>query len=184
MKRRDRRKQHRKKYRKQKWLVALLLLITATAVCVSIWALFFRDTDPMLAPDYAPQDEEQNQRAIEDDSDDKLDAAEGGGAVSLSYSPDVTIDLSDGTAALRFANPGRSTQDMVVQVVIQDQILVQSGRLTPGHEVTDLDLMDGAEKQLSEGVYEGKFTVLFYHPDSGEKAVVNTDIPITVTVRE
>ena len=35
---------------------------------------------------------------------------------------------------------------------------------------------------LSPGGYEGKFIVLYYDPDSGEKAMVNTEIPITVNV--
>ena len=95
----------------KKILIPVLLLITLIAIGVTIWALCFRDTAPVLAPDYAPVEEESNAQAIEDDSGEKLEAEEGGGAVSLTYSNEVTIDLSDKAASLVFANPGKSVQD-------------------------------------------------------------------------
>ena len=79
-------------------------------------------------------EEESNAQAIEDDSGEKLEAEEGGGAVSLTYSNEVTIDLSDKAASLVFANPGKSVQDMVVQIVIDDTVIVQSGTLKPGNQ--------------------------------------------------
>ena len=163
-------------------LILLLLLITLSAVCVTVWALFFRDSGPALAPDYAPQEMEQNAESIPNDSDEKMAKPEGGGSVSLTYSNKVTIDLSDKAAALYFANPGKSNQDMVTQITIQDTVIVQSGTLVPGQQVKLLDLLEGAEKQLSAGGYEGKFVVLYYDQTSGEKAMVNTEIPITINV--
>lgn len=166
------------------WLASLLILITAAALAVTVWALFFRNQDSVLPPDYAPVEEEPNAQPIEDDSDEKLQAQEGGGAVSLTYSTEVAIDLSQKNANLLFANPGKSLQEMVVQIVIEDTVIVQSGTLKPGRQVTTLNLMEGAEKQIQTGGYNGKFVVFYYDPDSGEKAVVNTEIPITITVQE
>lgn len=165
-------------------LIVLLLLVTTIAVGVTIWALFFREPDTILPPDYAPVQTDPNQTPIDGDSGDKMDVEEGGGAVSLTYSNKVTIDLSDGKATLMFANPGKSVQDMVVQIIVQDTVLVQSGRLTPGNQVTTLDLLSGAAKKLAPGGYDGKFLISYYDPESGEMAVVNTEIPITVTVQE
>ena len=74
---------------------------------------------------------------------------------------------------------------MVVQIVVKDRIVVQSGRITPGHRVTTLDLLRDAPV-LSPGTYtsEGcKLVVLYYDPSSGERAILNTEIPVTVTVR-
>lgn len=168
-----------------KWVIGILLLITFLAVGVTVWALFFRGPSVVLTPDYAPQALEKNAQVIEGDStDEKLEADEGGGAVSITYGSNVSIILSNKTAALLFANPGKSTQDMVVQVVIQDTVLVQSGRITPGTQVTTLDLLDGADKMLSPGGYEGKLVVLYYSEDSGEKSIVNTEIPVTISVVE
>ena len=163
-------------------LILLLLLITLIAVGVTVWALFFRDSGPTLAPDYAPQEMEQRAETIPNDSGEKMDKPEGGGSVSLTYSNKVTIDLSDKLAALYFANPGKSNQDMVLQIAIQDTVILQSGTLKPGNQVKLLDLLEGAEEMLSPGGYEGKFIVLYYDQESGEKAMVNTEIPITVNV--
>ena len=171
-----------KKPNKMTLLILLLLFITVSAVSVTIWALFLRDTGPVLAPDYAPQQMEQNAETIPNDSGEKMDKPEGGGAVSLTYSNKVTVDLSDKAASLYFANPGKSTQDMVLQITIQDTVILQSGVLKPGNQVKLLNLLEGADEMLQPGGYEGKFVVLYYDQTSGEKATVNTEIPITINV--
>lgn len=168
--------------RKQILIIALILLLMIT-VAITVWALFFRDTTPVLAPDYAPQQTEENAEPFDDNSNgEKLQQQQGGGAVSITYSKEVTIDLSDNTAKLLFANPYKSNQDMMLQIVIQDTVIVQSGLLTPGHQVTKLDLFDNVK--LSRGTYEGKFVVLYYQKDTGEKAMINTEIPLTIMVEE
>ena len=172
-----------KQQKNSKWLILLLLLITLVCICITVWTLFFRDK-PTLAPDYAPQKAEEHAETIPDDSGGKFQSPDGGGSVSLTYSDQAVIDLSEETASLYFANPGKSNQDMVLQIVIQDTVLVQSGMLAPGNQVRILDLLDGAGQQLSPGGYEGKFAVFYYSPDSGEKAILNTEIPITISVNE
>ena len=177
-----------KKLNKTTIIIAILALITVAALCVTMWALFFRepsagdDNKVILNPDYAPQKQEQNAETIPNDTGDKMAPPEGGGAVSLTYSNEVKIDISDKAAGLYFANPGKSNQDMVLQVVIQDTVILQSGTLKPGHQVKLLNLLEGAEKMLQPGGYEGKFVVLYYDPISGEKSMVNTEIPITINV--
>ena len=162
----------------------ILLLITLAAVCVTVWAVFFRDSgDTVLTPDYAPKQEEQNAKPIEGDGGEKLEKPEGGGSVSLTYAREVEIDLGSKTAKLLFANPGKSNQSLVVQIVIQDTVIVQSGTLKPGNQVDTLDLMAGMEKKLAAGTYEGSFRVLYYDLETGEKAIVDTQIPITITVK-
>ena len=73
---------------------------------------------------------------------------------------------------------------MVLQLVIDDVVVLQSGRLEPGNKVSTLNLLDGAEKRLTAGGYDGKFVVLYYDRTSREKAMINTEIPITVTVNK
>ena len=173
-----------KKMNKTTIVAAVLALITVVAVCITVWALFFRDSggQQVLTPDYAPQKQEQNAETIPDDTGDKMENPQGGGAVSLTYSNEVTIDLSDKAAGLYFANPGKSNQDMVLQIVIQDTVILQSGTLSPGHQVKLLNLLEGADDMLQPGGYEGKFIVLYYDQTSGEKSMVNTEIPITINV--
>lgn len=176
----DEKKEEKRKY----LLILLLLLITVAAVGVSIWAIWFRDSAPVLAPDYAPQQLEENAEPLGDDGDEKLSQPEGGGAVGLTYAKQVGIRLSEQRATLMFANPTKSNQDMVLQLAIEDVVVLQSGRLEPGNRVSTLSLLDGAEKRLTAGGYNGKFIVLYYDRTSGEKAMINTEIPVTVTVTE
>ncbi len=168
----------------KKILLIILILITVIAVGITVWAVWFRKPATVLTPDYAPQETEQNVEKIEGDESEKLEAPEGGGAVSLIYTKEVSIDLSEKQATLLFGNPGKSNQDMVVQLVIQDEIIVQSGLITPGNQVKSLDLLDGAEKKLRAGGYDGKLVVLYYNQENGEKAVINTEILVTITVAE
>lgn len=176
----DNKKENKKKY----LIILLLLLITVLAVGLSVWAIWFRDSATVLAPDYAPQQTEENAEPIGDDNDEKLSQPEGGGAVGLTYAKEVSISLSDKSATLLFANPTKSNQDMVLQLVIDDVVVLQSGRLEPGNKVSTLNLLDGAEKRLTAGGYDGKFVVLYYDRTSREKAMVNTEIPLTVTVNK
>lgn len=174
-----------KKEDKRKYLLLLLLLlITIAAVSVSVWAIWFRDSTPVLAPDYAPRQVEENAEPIGDDGEEKLAQPEGGGAVGLTYAKEVSVRLADKQAILMFANPTKSNQDMVLQLTIEDVVVLQSGRLEPGNRVTSLSLSDGAEKRLTAGGYNGKFVVLYYDRTSGEKAMINTEIPVTVTVTQ
>ena len=171
-----------------KILIIFLIFITVVAIGVTVWALFFRESEPptILAPDYAPLETEGNADTIPgDNTEGRKENEEGSGSVSMSYSPEATIDLSDGKVTrMFFANPGKSNQDMVVQIVIQDLVIVQSGTLNPGKMVTKLDLLDDVASRLTAGIYEGKYVILYYDPATGEKAVVNTEMPITITVQE
>jgi len=164
-------------------LLLLLLLITIAAVGITIWAVWFRKPSIVLTPDYAPLETDKNVAQIPgDDTSDKMEAPEGGGAISVHYSKEVTIDLSDKKASLLYANPGKSTQDVVLQIVIQDNIIAQSGRIPPGSQLRTLDLLNGAAAKLAPGAYNGKFVLLCYNTETGEKAMVNTEARITITV--
>ena len=168
---------------KKRLLIVFFVLLLLITLGVTVWALFFRTTAPVLAPDYAPRQTEDNAEPLDEaDDGEKLHQPQGGGAVSLTFSKEVTVDLSEKTAKLMFANPHKSNQDMLIQIVVQNTVLVQSGILTPGYQITQLDLFDAAK--LSAGRYDGKFVVLYYHRDTGEKSMLNTEIPITITVEE
>ena len=171
----------------EKIFLVIVLLITVVAIGVAVWALFLREApdtgDVNLAPDYAPLETEKNAEDMPGGGD-KLDAPEGGGAVSLSYSKNVMIDISDEKVVLNFGNPYESTDDMLVQIVVQGTVLAQSGRLTPGHKVSQLDLLEGKANLLQAGGYEGKIVTFFYNQETGEKAMLNAEIPVTIQVQD
>lgn len=140
-------------------------------------------TIPGITPDYPAPPLDEGAEDVEDD-EGKLEAPEGGGAVGMIYTTEVEIDLSDKKATILFANPNRSTHNVTVQLVVQDVVLAESGLLTPGKRITSLDLKDGIS--VPEGVYaqNAKFVVRFYDPETNECSIVNSEIAVTVTVRQ
>lgn len=174
------------KKKSNRYIFAIIVLsaVLVISVFITIWALFLRDTKPALAPDYAPQQSETYAEKIENedkDDNEKLPQQQGGGAVSLTYSKEVEISLSENKAKLMFANPSKSNQNMLLQIVIQDEVILQSGLISPGYQVKSLELFDSVK--LSEGNYEGKFVIYYYQKDIGEKAMLNTEIPLQISVK-
>lgn len=171
--------QQEDKKKKKKLLIFLILFILLDIILLVV----LLGTRTTLAPDYAPVNEEKYAEDIGDDGDKKLDQAEGGGAVSLTYSTDVDISLDKKLATLFFANPSKSNQDMVLQIVVHDVVVAQSGTISPGKQIGKMDLLSSGARKLQAGGYDGKFVVLYYQPDTHEKTIVNTDIPIKITVK-
>lgn len=83
-----------------------------------------------------------------------------------------------------FANLGWPNQDVVLWLVIQNRVILQYGRITPDIQVEKLELTPETAAMLMPGGYEGVFLIHFYNPNSGEKAIVTTEIPVSVTVAE
>ena len=141
----------------------------------------------VLEPDYPQMTEDPNADTIPDDDSEKPVVSNGGGSVTISFMDNVTYSLSSGELSLYYQNPNASTHNVVVQVILEngedEYLLAQSGILTPGHQVTALQADAGAP-QLSVGGYNGKLKLLFYDPETGERAIVDTDIPCTVSVVE
>ena len=171
--------QQEDKKKKKKLLIFLILFILLDIILLVV----LLGTHTTLAPDYAPVNEEKYAEDIGDDGDKKLDQAEGGGAVSLTYSTDVDISLDKKLATLFFANPSKSNQDMVLQIVVHDVVVAQSGTISPGKQIGKMDLLSTGARKQQAGGYDGKFVVLYYQPDTHEKTIVNTDIPVKITVR-
>ncbi len=167
--------------KKRRWLLLLLLLLLLLFLGIGTWALLREKTPP---PDYPKQEVDGNAEPIGDGDATKLETPEGGGAVSLTYSKEVSISLFEKKASLMFGNPTRSTQNVTLQLVIGDTVILQTGTITPGNQVTTLMLEQDAENGLAAGSCEGTFVVSFYDPQSGEKAMLSTEIPVTITITE
>jgi hypothetical protein len=143
--------------------------------------VLFRGADiPTLAPDYAPEQIDPEANKTPDDTSNKLDASEGGGAVSMIFHKNVTYDLSEKKFKFYFKNPGESTHDMLVQIVVGDEVVAQSGRIPPAYELETLDYF--GKQKLSEGGYVGKIVALYYDVETREKAIMKSEIPLTIKV--
>lgn len=168
--------------------IVICLLILVTLICAGVTIYLLNKSGPETVPAYAPQKIDDNARKVEDEGDrEKLEAQEGGGAVSITYSAEVSVDLSEDIVHLLVENPERSTQDMIIQVLLpgqdDDEIEIARSELIPaGYGVSQIKLQESAG--IATGGCAGKIRLSYYDPDGGEKAVVNTDIPVTVTVTE
>lgn len=170
----------RNKRRGMKALLILLILLLLLLLFLCIWMLRFRT--PPLAPDYAPPKEDSNAVEIEGDNGEKLDKPEGGGAIGMTYLKDVTVHLSDKRVYLMYQNPNRSNSDVMVQVVVRDIVIAQSGRIPPGKQIDRIDLLPGAAKLLEEGGYDAQIAVFFYDPVTAERSLLQTRGEIYLTV--
>lgn len=79
---------------KRNVLIVILIIGILLCMAVTVWALFFRETKDPVTPDYPPQGVEVNQTPIQDDSSNKLDTPEGGGAINVTYGTAATVSLS------------------------------------------------------------------------------------------
>lgn len=171
----------------RKWLIILLIIGIVVCLLVAGWALFFREGPAPLTPDYPPQGTEENQTPIDGDNGDKLDSPEGGGAISVTYGTAVTVDLSDETVTLYYANPQASNQNVAILIMLdgdEELVVAKSELINPGNQVTQLALDEYAKTRLQAGGYNATLVIRAYDPESGEKAMVDTKGEITLTVQD
>lgn len=143
------------------------------------------ETSDQLLPDYPPQEVDPNQKPMDKDPGGKFETAEGAEGVNLTYELSATVDLSDESVSLYYANPSKSTQDMVVKLVVDDKIICASKKLVPGNQLSKLDLEPGMKNKLAVGGYDAKFVIGCYDPQSSEKALVDLVVDgVRVTVVE
>ena len=163
-------------------LIALLiLLVIGIIVCV---ILLNTDKDPavqnnsnnsnQIVPDYPPQETDPHQSPMDNDPGGTLEVEDGGAGVNLTYTATATVDLSEEKVTLYYANPSKSTQDMVVALVIDDKVICRSQRITPGNQIRELSLAEGVKDSLkADGSrYDAQYVVGCYNPETNEKAIV------------
>ena len=155
------------------WLLIMIALLITGCSCS-------RENNDVVVPETAPVETEPNAETIPGDTQPSTTNPSNGGSVSLSYSNQVTIDLSKKTATLYFANPIRSNQDVILQIVVAGEVIAQSGLIPAGCQVTLLSLAPGAASKIGTGGYNGKFVIYYYDQQTGNKAAINTEIPIYI----
>ena len=165
------------------WLIIILSVGIVICTGVTIWAVFFRGGDD-ISPDYPPQGIESNQTPIDGDDSGKLESPEGGGAINVTYGTAATVDLSEKTVTIYYANPNASNQNVSILIMVNDLVVAKSDLITPGNQVSKLELQKDAASKLQVGGYDAELVVRAYDPESGEKAMVDTKGELTLTVTE
>lgn len=166
-----------------KWLIIILSVGIVICTGVTIWAVFFRGGDD-ISPDYPPQGIESNQTPIDGDDSGKLESPEGGGAINVTYGTAAKVDLSEKTVTVYYANPNASNQNVSILIMVNDLVVAKSDLITPGNQVSKLELQKDAASKLQVGGYDAELVVRAYDPESGEKAMVDTKGELTLTVTE
>lgn len=166
----------KKKARRRKMTVAALIVLSALAVIASAAALLLKE--PVLRSDRPDFLLEQ----LEDMEDTLYVHQTEWGPVH--YSRRIEMDLSDKSIGLYFLNPADSGQEVSLQLCIGNEPILQTGKLQPGEDVTELEVLYRQERRLSPGGYEGKFIVIAQELESGELNKENAEIPIVIRVTE
>lgn len=172
--------------RKYRLIIVILLLVTIVSVIVAVCAIFGRNkgnvqSESSSVLDYAPVPIEANVQPLPPEEDSDTDSsASSASKASIVYSDEVTLSLSEREAEIMVQDPARSTQDMVVSLTIDGKIIAESERIPAGYELLKLENAD--TDKLVEGTYEGKFIITYYDSLTAERAVVNSEIPVRITV--
>ena len=148
------------------------------------YLILAKEETPVLSPDIAPSSTDKYSEPMNDGSQGTIETPTRGGAASLAYTKKGTIELSSEKASMMFGNPSKSNQNLIIQVIIQETVISQSGLIEPGNKVTTLELLPKIKNSLSEGVYSGKYLVFAYDRETGEKEKVVMEIPITINVQK
>ena len=180
---------------KRRWLLVILLLLLLILKFIGLY--YFSDklgldtlfnptpSQGILTPDFPLPTEDPNLFPLPHESGIEVTPpSAGGGAVNLRFYGEVNVDLSENLMALVFKNPDVSNRHVVVQVVIQDKVIAQSGAVPMGFELKVIPLADGARDILAPGMYKGMSYFHLYNPETGEKDIITVNSEVTVRVQE
>ena len=168
------------------WVILIMAILVVILSITSIILLQRSAQKQVLIPEKAPESIEQQatQGAPLDNDAEQLETPKGGGAVSIAFAKEVSVNLERKEVGLFFQNPSKSTQDIVLQIIVdsdeQEVVIAQSEKIPVGYEIDSLQLLDNVK--MSQGLYQGKLGLSFYDPKDGKLAIVNTAIPVEITV--
>lgn len=159
------------------WLFYLFLGLAAGGILIAY--LLNTPAEPAVKPLHPLPSEDTQAQPLEDDNSSKVSSPEGGGAVSMTYTLNAEISLETGRIAMYFKNPNASNHDIVVEMYIisggEETLIASSGRVKAGYGLYNMSL--GIDfSLLSAGNYEGKYKVIYYDPETGERALIESDI--------
>lgn len=178
----DKKENVEKKDKKNKLIYIFLILLII--LCIILVVCLVRKNQKTLTPDYAPGVIDTNAIKEQDDGK-KMEVSNGGGAVSISYSNIVEVNLKKEDIKMYFKNPSSSRESIVLEVLIisgdEEYSIAKSDLLPPGYALYNMNLK--SDVKLSKGGYKGIFRTTYYNEESGEKEIVNSEIEISIEVK-
>lgn len=181
---------------KKSRLMFLILLLGLLAALVILGSLLLKSPagpkpapgpgPSVITPDHPLPPVDDNSQKLEDDDSQKAETPDGGGSLSMIYTLEATLDLSEKTIGIYIKNPNASSHNVTVDFYIVsggvEYLVAQSGLLEAGYGLTQMTLLENAPT-LSEGLYTGLYRLHCFDPVSGEQAMVVPSIAgVNVTV--
>ena len=164
-----------------KFLTGCLAAITLISVSLCAFVLISNRRVKPIMPDYMPVEQDEFVFTIPNEPQEvPIDVPENGGGAIIICDTEITAHLQTGEIDMFYQNPANSPSAVVLQLVVADEIVAQSGSIYPGYQLQDMHLLDTA--RLQEGGYYGVVRIAYYDPISSEKALIDTDIEVSVTV--
>lgn len=165
----------------KKLAVPVLSVITIISVCIAVYFAFFYENKAVVAPDFMPVEQDEKVEKIVGEADtSKMEKEEGGGAVTVICKDEAVLSLSTGKIEMYYQNPSRSNSAVVVQLLIGETVVAQSGSIYPGYELCEMEFMDNIE--LSVGGYKGSLKIFYYDEQTNEKAIVESVVGADIFV--
>ena len=160
------------------WILAITTLLT-TSLCA--YLLLSGDKKQPIMPDYMPVEQDEHVSILPSTpKDEPLEVPQGGGGAIIICDTELVAELSTGKIYMDYKNPANSPSAVVLQLFIDDTLIAQSKSILPGYQLQDMFLMEDAV--LLEGGYYGTLKITFYDFQSHEKAQIDSDIEVSITV--
>jgi hypothetical protein len=168
------------------FLILLLLLLGGLiAGGILLGNMLTRQPAPVENPTKAP---DPYIEPMTEESEPRATSEAGGGSVSMIYTLEASIQQGSDTATIYFKNPSASNHDVAIDFYIlsggERVLLGSTGLVPPGNGISQVKI-DTSEIALAPGKYVGLYKVGYYNPETGEKALVGSEITdVVITVKE
>ena len=110
------------------------------------------------------------------------------GSVEFGYSDKVIVDKDSGKISFHYESDVDDTHETLVQLILlkddEEYLLGQSGKISRGQTVTEMDLNQDMADRLAAGGYNGYLRIYFNMSDDEELTTdaIHTDIDVKITV--
>lgn len=154
-----------------------------TLICAFflVWGLIFGCIGIYLilhqpVADYPQLEFDLNAERIDIDEDTTASGEE----VMIVAGQSATIYVNSGTADIYYVNPVSNQSNTQVALQVGDKIVAESGLLEPGYGLTELT--DVHTDGLEYGQTDGCLIIYTYDRETGQRSIIDNEIPLTVTV--
>lgn len=170
----------------------LILLASLLATFGVVLTILLTQGPPVLTPEHPMPDKDENSLPVVGDEEDedgtggggggKVESEVGGGFVSMIFTKQAKVDLSEKTIEMYFVNPHQSNHSITLELYVtfmdQNWLVAKSGRVDAdyGLKVMKFNEKVSLTPTTENRYYVGKYVVRYYDPETGERSIFTTEI--------